>query len=103
MTSLVKGTLDGSQKLKGTVVLVQKNVLSFNAPAAAQSFGGIIRRAIDATNNSDIDDSIVDTATSFLENSVALRLISATKDDGNNFVISLYYIYTNLKNTFFSL
>ncbi|CAI8607969.1 unnamed protein product [Vicia faba] len=81
MTSLVKSNVDESQKLKGTVVLVQKNVLSFNAPAAAQSFGGIIGRTIDISG--DIDGSIVDPATSFLGNSVALRLISATKDDGN--------------------
>ncbi|XP_058743500.1 linoleate 9S-lipoxygenase-like [Vicia villosa] len=67
--------------LKGIVVLVQKNSFHFNPHAAAQSFGGFIETVIDGPD--DIDDSALDTAESFLGLSVALRLISATRADGN--------------------
>ncbi|CAL5195682.1 unnamed protein product [Lathyrus oleraceus] len=67
--------------LKGTVVLVQKNSLHFNAHSAAQKFGGFIESVIDAPD--DIDDSILDTVDSFLSNSVALRLISASNSNEN--------------------
>lgn len=75
-------------KLKGTVVLMQKNVLDINELTAAQSPTGIIGGAIGAIGG--IAGSIIDTATSFLGRSVALKLISATSADGNNFFNSFY-------------
>lgn len=83
--------------LKGTVVLVQKNSLHFNAHSAAQKFGGFIESVIDAPD--DIDDSILDTVDSFLNNSVALRLISASKTNGINLFILIY----TLTNKFFKM
>ncbi|CAI8607972.1 unnamed protein product [Vicia faba] len=69
------------QKLKGTVVLMQKNVLDINALTAAQSPAGIIGGAFGAIST--ITDSVLDTATSFLGRSVALKLISRTNADAS--------------------
>ncbi|XP_058750359.1 linoleate 9S-lipoxygenase-like [Vicia villosa] len=69
------------QKLKGTVVLMQKNVLDINALTAAQSPTGIIGGALGAIGS--ITGSILDTATSFLGRSVALKLISRTSADAS--------------------
>ncbi|XP_004510411.1 linoleate 9S-lipoxygenase-like [Cicer arietinum] len=80
MASLVKGIFNRGEKLKGTVVLMQKNVLDINALTAVQSPGGIIGGAIGAIG--DIAGSLLDTATSFLGRSIAFKLISATTDDG---------------------
>ncbi|KAJ1420343.1 PLAT/LH2 domain [Sesbania bispinosa] len=62
------------QKIKGTVVLMRKNVLDINSITSAE---GIIDGAIDGIG------SIFDTLTSFLGRSVALQLISATKPDSS--------------------
>ncbi|XP_027336929.1 seed linoleate 9S-lipoxygenase-like isoform X2 [Abrus precatorius] len=59
-----------SQKIKGTVVLMPKNVLDFNAVVSVGSGGVAVGGAIDA-------------ATSFLGRSVSMQLISATKTDSN--------------------
>ncbi|KAI5422523.1 linoleate 9S-lipoxygenase [Lathyrus oleraceus] len=69
------------QKLKGTVVLMQKNVLDINALTAVQSPGGIIGGAFGAIGS--ITGSILDTATAFLGRSVALKLISRTNADAS--------------------
>lgn len=78
-------------KLKGTVILMQKNVLDINELTAAQSPSGIIGGALGTIGS--ITGSIIDTATSFLGRSVALRLISGTSADGNNFFYLIYIIY----------
>ena len=59
-------------KIKGTVVLMQKNVLDINSITSAE---GIIDTTVDGVG------SIFDTLTSFLGRSVSLQLISATKAD----------------------
>jgi len=86
MFSGVTGLINRGHKLKGTVVLMRKNVLDINALTSAQSPTGIIGGAIGAVGG--VIGSTVDTLTSFLGRSVALRLISATAADGNltNFV-----------------
>ncbi|CAK8560361.1 unnamed protein product [Lathyrus sativus] len=78
MTSFLFGK---GSKLKGTVVLMQKNVLDINELTAAQSPGGIIGGTIGAIGG--IAGSIIDTATSFLGRSVSLRLISGTSADAS--------------------
>jgi linoleate 9S-lipoxygenase len=91
MTSLVKGLFDKHEKVKGTVVLMQKNVLDINELTAAQSPTGIIGGAIGAIG--DVAGNILDTASSFLGRSIALKLISATSADGNNsFLFLIFYI-----------
>lgn len=83
------------QKLKGTVVLMQKNVLDINALTAVQSPGGIIGGALGAIGS--ITGSILDTATAFLGRSVALKLISRTNADGKScFPHYIYYILYSL-------
>lgn len=60
------------QKIKGTVVLMQKNVLDINTLLdPTKALGGILNGV----------GSILDTATSFLGRSVSLQLISATEAD----------------------
>ncbi|KAK2353189.1 linoleate 9S-lipoxygenase [Trifolium repens] len=81
MASLVKGIFDKTPKVKGTVVLMQKNTLDINALTGAQSAGGIFGGAIGAIG--DIAGNILDTATSFLSRSVGLKLISATSADAS--------------------
>jgi len=91
MSSLVKGLFDKHQKVKGTVVLMQKNVLDINELTAAQSPGGVVDGLFDLGGN--IAGNILDTATALFRRSVALKLISATVADGNNFFI-LFYTHT---------
>ncbi|GAU51607.1 hypothetical protein TSUD_414390 [Trifolium subterraneum] len=81
MASLVKGIFDKGPKVKGTLVLMQKNVLDINELTGAQSAGGIFGGAIGAIT--DIAGSLLDAATAFLGNSVALKLISATSTDAS--------------------
>jgi hypothetical protein len=57
--------IDRGHTLKGIVVLMHKNALSFHA--------------VGDTNNNEDDDTV---APSFLDTSVALKLISASKADG---------------------
>ncbi|XP_058743502.1 linoleate 9S-lipoxygenase-like [Vicia villosa] len=84
MTSLVKDIHGGGgQILKGTVVLMQKNVSNFNPVSAAKSFSPLIGNVICASTGDDSDECIVDTTTTFLSSSLALKLISATRADGN--------------------
>ncbi|KAL5176234.1 Seed linoleate 9S-lipoxygenase [Glycine soja] len=70
----VKGLFNRSQKVKGTVVLMRKNVLDINSITSVR---GLIGTGIN------IIGSTIDGLTSFLGRSVCLQLISATKADGN--------------------
>ncbi|XP_004510413.1 linoleate 9S-lipoxygenase-like [Cicer arietinum] len=81
MFSGVTGIINRGQKLKGTVVLMQKNVLDINELTAVKSPTGIIGGAFGAIGGA--IGSVVDTATSFLGRSVAFKLISATTADGS--------------------
>lgn len=80
MSSLVKGLFDKHQKVKGTVVLMQKNVLDINELTAAQSAGGAFGGIFDFAG--DVAGTVLDTATALFRRSVALWLISATVADG---------------------
>jgi linoleate 9S-lipoxygenase len=83
MFSGVTGLINRGQKLKGTVVLMQKNVLDINELTAVKSDPiGIVGGVIGAVGGA--VGTFVDTATSFLGRNVALKLISATVADGNN-------------------
>ncbi|TKY64328.1 Seed linoleate 9S-lipoxygenase-3 [Spatholobus suberectus] len=72
MYSGVKGLFHRSQKVKGTVVLMRKNVLDINSITSVR---GLIGTGINLIG------SAVDGLTSFLGRSVCLQLISATKAD----------------------
>ncbi|ESW22484.1 hypothetical protein PHAVU_005G157000 [Phaseolus vulgaris] len=74
MFSGVSGLINRGHKLKGTVVLMRKNVLDVNS---VTSVGGIVGQGLD------ILGSTVDNLTAFLGRSVSLQLISATKPDAN--------------------
>ncbi|MED6192549.1 Lox2p [Stylosanthes scabra] len=71
----------GHQKLNGRVVLMRKNVLDINEITGAQSAGGIISSGIGIIGGA--IGTTVDTLTSFLGRSVALKLISATSADSS--------------------
>lgn len=74
---------DHSQKIKGTVVLMPKNVLDFNAVTSVKQ-GGLLDAAgnvLDAAGS--LVGGIIDGATAFLGRNVSMRLISATKTDAN--------------------
>ncbi|KAJ1420345.1 PLAT/LH2 domain [Sesbania bispinosa] len=81
MFSGVTGILNRGHKIKGTVVLMRKNVLDINELTSAQSATGIIGGAINVVGG--VIGTTVDTLTSFLGRSVALKLISATAADGS--------------------
>ncbi|RDX78494.1 Seed linoleate 9S-lipoxygenase, partial [Mucuna pruriens] len=70
------------QKIKGTVVLMPKNVLDVNALNSVKSggVGGVVTGIFDAVT--DVTGQIIDTATAILARNVSLRLISATTADG---------------------
>ncbi|RYQ88946.1 hypothetical protein Ahy_B09g095845 isoform G [Arachis hypogaea] len=81
MFSGVTGLINRGQKLKGTVVLMRKNVLDINELTSAQSATGIIGGAIGVIGGA--IGTTVDTLTAFLGRSVALKLISATSADAS--------------------
>ncbi|KEH18418.1 seed linoleate 9S-lipoxygenase [Medicago truncatula] len=71
------------QKIKGTVVLMPKNVLDFNAITSVGK-GGVINTAGNIIGGvTGIVGGVVDTATAFLGRNVSMQLISATKTDAN--------------------
>ncbi|CAL0332441.1 unnamed protein product [Lupinus luteus] len=74
MFSGVTGLINRGQKIKGTVVLMRKNVLDINS---LTSVGGILGTGLD------ILGSAVDGLTTFLGRNVSLKLISSTKTDAN--------------------
>jgi len=73
---------DKSQKIKGTVVLMPKNVLDANELTAVQNggLGGVVSGFFDAV--ADVAGQAVDTATAILARNVSFKLISATSTDG---------------------
>ncbi|RDX62425.1 Seed linoleate 9S-lipoxygenase-2, partial [Mucuna pruriens] len=77
----VKGILNkgGTNKIKGTVVLMRKNVLDYNSVSDLTK--GNVGGLIGAAHN--IMGSTVDTLTAFLGRSVSLQLISATNPHAN--------------------
>lgn len=81
MFSGVTGLINRGKKLKGTVVLMRKNAIDINALTAAQSPTGIIGGAIGVVGS--VVGTTVDTLTSFLGRSVALKLISSTASDAS--------------------
>lgn len=94
MFSGISGLIQKGHKIKGTVVLMRKNVLDVNS---VTSVGGIIGQGLDLLG------STVDNLTAFLGRSVSLQLISATKPDGSFLLlflftsyISLYFLYSFL-------
>lgn len=95
MFSGVTGLLNRGHKIKGTVVLMRKNVLDINS---LTSVGGVIGQGFD------ILGSTLDNLTAFLGRSVSLQLISATKSDGLFSFISLITTFNYfLSFTFFFL
>nr|XP_007135512.1 hypothetical protein PHAVU_010G135500g [Phaseolus vulgaris]ESW07506.1 hypothetical protein PHAVU_010G135500g [Phaseolus vulgaris] len=74
---------DKSQKIKGTVVLMPKNVLDANELTAVQNggLGGVVSGFFDAV--ADVAGQAVDTATAILARNVSFKLISATSTDAN--------------------
>jgi len=94
MFSGITGIINRGEKLKGTVVLMQKNTLDINALTAAKSPTGIIGGAFGIVG--DVAGNILDTATSFLGRSIALKLISATSADGNNFFLFLTHFFCSI-------
>jgi hypothetical protein len=80
---MFSGIMNRGHKIKGTVVLMRKNVLDINS---LTSVGGVIGQGFD------ILGSTLDNLTAFLGRSVSLQLISATKPDGNFFLHFFYFI-----------
>jgi len=76
VAKMFKNPFHRSEKVKGTVILMHKNVLDINALTSGLIKGG-------TRFFGDITSSIIDTYGSILGYSVALRLISATSADGN--------------------
>ncbi|OIW11835.1 hypothetical protein TanjilG_14647 [Lupinus angustifolius] len=91
MFSGVSGLINRGQKLKGTVVLMRKNVLDVNKAAGVTSdvtsgdvirgLGGIIGGGIDVVTT--VAGTTIDNLTSFLGRNVGLQLISATATDAS--------------------
>ncbi|XP_061365129.1 seed linoleate 9S-lipoxygenase-2-like [Gastrolobium bilobum] len=80
MFSGVTGIINRGQKIKGTVVLMRKNVLDFNtisSTVTSGNVGGIIGTGFNVIG------STVDGLTAFLGRSIGLQLISATKADAH--------------------
>lgn len=88
----VTGLINRGQKLKGTIVLMQKNLLDINELTAAQSPAGIAGGAFDFISGA--AGAAVDTLTSVIGRSVALKLISATSADGNFFFFKEFFSFT---------
>lgn len=79
MFSGVAGIINRGQKVKGTVVLMRKNVLDINELTSAKSVSGIVGGVAGIVGG--VIGSTVDTLTSFVGRSVAFKLISATAAD----------------------
>ncbi|XP_058745333.1 linoleate 9S-lipoxygenase-like [Vicia villosa] len=77
----VKSWIKRDQKVKGTVLLMQKNVLDINDLTSATSTSGLIKGGLKVAGG--ITNSLIDTYTSGWGRSVAFRLISATATDGS--------------------
>jgi len=86
-------------KIKGTVVLMPKNVLDFNAISSAvpKSVGDVVDGAVGAVGGIlggvvHVAGGIIDAATAFLGRNVSMQLISATQTHGSflNTIINLF-------------
>ncbi|CAL5195675.1 unnamed protein product [Lathyrus oleraceus] len=77
----VKNWIKRGQKVKGTVLLMQKNVLDINALTSATSATGLIKGGFKLAGG--FTNTLIDTCTSTWGLSVAFRLISATSTDGS--------------------
>ncbi|KAL5062711.1 hypothetical protein RYX36_024448 [Vicia faba] len=83
MATKVFGIFDKGQKIKGTVVLMPKNVLDFNAITSIGT-GNILDAAGNLVSGlTNIVGGAIDTATAFLGRNVSMQLISATKTDAS--------------------
>ncbi|KAL2337925.1 hypothetical protein Fmac_012371 [Flemingia macrophylla] len=80
---MLGGIFNKGQKIKGTVVLMPKNVLDFNAIASIPSGGvtGAVTGIFGGVTT--VAGNIIDNATAFLGRNVSLQLISATQTDAN--------------------
>lgn len=85
------GLFDKSQKIKGTVVLMPKNVLDANDLNAVQNggLGGFVSGIFGAV--SDVAGQVVDSATAILSRNVSFKLISATSTDGLFFYLFFFH------------
>jgi len=84
-------------KIKGTVVLMRKNVLDFNSVAdlTKGNIGGVIGTGLS------IAGSTIDGLTAFLGRSVSLQLISATKSDGFLLPFNFFHLHLYEKLSYF--
>ncbi|CAJ1950899.1 unnamed protein product [Sphenostylis stenocarpa] len=85
-------------KIKGTVVLMPKNVLDFNAITSVAS-GGVTDNAKNIFDTvTDLAGGAIDSVTSFLGRNISLQLISATQTDasGNGKLGSETYLDSHL-------
>ncbi|KAL5160229.1 Seed linoleate 9S-lipoxygenase [Glycine soja] len=92
------GLFDKSHKIKGTVVLMPKNVLDVNELNSVRSggVGGVVSGLFGAV--ADVTGQVVDTATAILSRNVSFKLISATSTDakGNGKVGKETYLEKHL-------
>nr|XP_007135514.1 hypothetical protein PHAVU_010G135700g [Phaseolus vulgaris]ESW07508.1 hypothetical protein PHAVU_010G135700g [Phaseolus vulgaris] len=79
---MLGGILNKKHKIKGTVVLMPKNVLDFNAITSIPDggIGGAVGGIVGGVAN--VIGGVVDAATAFLGRNVSLQLISATQTHG---------------------
>ncbi|XP_014515941.1 seed linoleate 9S-lipoxygenase [Vigna radiata var. radiata] len=83
MSRLIGGLFDNGQKIKGTVVLMPKNVLDFNALTSIGK-DGVIETTKDILGTVvNVAGSLVDAATAFAGKNISLQLISATQADAS--------------------
>jgi len=85
------GLFDKSQKIKGTVVLMPKNVLDANDLTSVQNggLGSVVSGFFDAVG--DVAGQVVDSATAILSRNVSFKLISATSTDGSFFFLFFFH------------
>lgn len=92
-----------TQKIKGTVVLMPKNVLDFNAISSVSvpnSIGGVVGGAVGAVGGilggvANVAGGVIDAATAFLGRNVSMQLISATQTHGSFNLFSFLQIIIN--------
>jgi len=99
---MLGGILNKKHKIKGTVVLMPKNVLDFNAITSIRDggIGGAVGGIVGGVAN--VIGGVVDAATAFLGRNVSLQLISATQTHGS-FVKHSFLISFRTTLTFFFL
>jgi len=89
------GLFDKSHKIKGTVVLMPKNVLDANDLTTVQNggLGSVVSGLFDAV--SDVAGQVVDSATAIFARNVSFKLISATSTDGLFSPPCFYQVHRN--------